>query len=184
MPVFKNLKVEEENIVDPLRVFLYDPTTGRSVVVSNTRVLPTMSVDFLMHRGELPGFTPIRAEWHGVVDGSTYNLPDGSFYYPPDLVFDPAWAYGTVPPGSAVNITKFYMMAEDYNGGVAAEWGTAPGTYDRSVKLPVEADGVAAAEFPLVFHEGTHYRIGFYATKRNQTPTMHVVAIGFVEPKP
>jgi len=179
----RNLKVREENIVDPLKVFLYDPETGRRVLVSSTRVLPTMDIDFLMRRGELPGYTPIRAEWHGLVDGSIYNLPDRSFYHPPDLVFDPAWAYGTVPAGSVVNITKTYLGAEDYNAGVIIEWGTVPGTYDKNMKLPVAADDTVPVEFPLTFHPGTYYRIGFYATKKNQTPTIHMVMLGFVEPK-
>ncbi|RLI43480.1 hypothetical protein DRO69_09210, partial [Candidatus Bathyarchaeota archaeon] len=172
MPVFKSLKIREENIVDPLKVFLYDPETGRKVLISNTRVLPTMDVDFLMRRGELAGFTTLRAEWHGLINGTTYNLPDENFYYPPDLSFEPSWAYGTVPAGSAINITKVYMVAEDYGAGVVVEWGTVPGTLDKHVKLPVAADGVVSVEFPMMFREGTYYRIGFYATKRNQTPTV------------
>jgi len=180
--VIRNLKVREENIVDPLKVFIYDPETGRKVLVSSTRVLPTMDVDFLMRRGELAGFTPIRAEWHGVVNGSVYNLPDGSFYYPPDLSFEPSWAYGTVPTGSVLNITKTYLGAEDYNAGLIIEWGTVPGTYDKSMKFPVGADDTVPVDFPLTFHEGTYFRIGFYATKKNQTPTVHMVAVGFVEP--
>ena len=180
--ILRNLKVKEENIVDPLKVFLYDPETGRRVLVSNTRVLPTMDVDFLMHRGELPGFTPIRAEWHGVVDGSIYNLQDGSFYHPPDLVFEPGWAYGTVPAGSVVNITRVYLGAEDYNAGMVVEWGTVPGTFDRGIRFVAGSDKVKDYGFPLVFHPGTYFRIGFYATKKNQTPTVHMVALGFAEP--
>jgi len=183
VPVFKSLKIREENIVDPLKVYLYDPETGRKVLISNTRVLPTMSVDFLMRRGELAGFTSLRAEWHGVVDGSVYNLPDGSFYYPPDLSFEPSWAYGTVPTGSVVNITKTYLGAEDYNAGLIIEWGTVPGTYGKNMKFPVAADNTVPVDFPLTFHEGTYFRIGFFATKKNQTPTLHVIMLGFVEPK-
>jgi len=180
--VIRNVKMREENIVDPLKVFLYDPETRRKVLISSTRVLPTMDVDFLMRRGELAGFTSLRAEWHGVVDGSIYNLPDGSFYYPPDLVFEPGWAYGTVPAGSVVNITKAYLGAEDYNAGMVIEWGTIPGTYDKKMRIVSGKDKSDVLDFPLSFHEGTYYRIGFYATKKNQTPTIHMVAVGFVEP--
>jgi len=182
LPIVRNLKIREESIVDPLKVFLYDPSTGRSVIVSSTRVLPTMDIDFLIRRGELLGFTPIRAEWHGVVNGSIYNLPDGSFYYPPDLVFEPSWAYGTVPPGSVVNISKTFLGAEDYNAGLIVEWGTVPGTFDRSIKFVVGSDKVKDYEFPMTFHPGTYFRIGFFATKKNQTPTVHMVVLGFVEP--
>ena len=183
MPVIKNLKVKEENIVDPLKVFLYDPETGRKVLISNTRVLPTMDVDFLMRRGELDGFTSLRIEWHGVIDGTIYNLPEGSYYYPPDLVFDPSWANGTVPTGSVVNISKTYLVAEDYGAGMIIEWGTVPGTYEDHIKLPVATDDSAELKIPLAFFEGTYFRIGFYATKRNQAPTIHMVSVGFVEPK-
>lgn len=182
MVVIRNLKVREENIVDPLKVFIYDPETGRKVAVSSTRVLPTMDVDFLMRRGELMGYTSIKAEWHGAVNGSVYNLPDGSFYYPPDLSFEPSWVHGTVPAGSVVNITKTYLGAEDYNAGMVIEWGTVPGTYDKSMKLPVAADDTVPVEFPFTFHEGTYFRIGFYATKKNQVPTIHTIIAGFVEP--
>ncbi len=183
MPVIRTFKVREENIVDPLKVFIYDPETGRKVLISSTRVLPTMDIDFLMRRGELSGYTPVRAEWHGVVDGSVYNLPDGSFYYPPDLVFEPGWAYGTVPAGSILNITKTYLGAEDYNAGVIVEWGTVPGTLDKNIKFVAGDNKVKDYEFPMVFHPGTYFRIGFHATKKNQTPTIHFVAIGFVEPQ-
>ncbi|RLG85014.1 MAG: hypothetical protein DRO39_06635 [Thermoprotei archaeon] len=182
MVVIRSVKVREDGIADPLKVFLCDPETGRKVLVSSTRVLPTMDVDFLMRRGELPGFAPIRAEWHGVVNGSVYNLQDGSFYHPPDLVFEPGWLYGTVPPGTAVNITKSYLGAEDYNAGMVIEWGTVPGTLDRSMKFPVAADDTVPVDFPLTFHPGTYFRIGFYATKKNQTPTVHMVMLGFAEP--
>ena len=183
MPIYRSLKVKEENIVDPLKVFLYDPETGRKVLVSSTRVLPTMDVDFLMRRGELAGFTSLRAEWHGVVDGSTYNLPDDTYYYPPNLSFDPSWAYGTVPAGSVVNITKTYLGAEDYNAGMIIEWGTVAGTFDKNMKFVAGNNKVRDYGFPLVFHPGTFFRIGFYATKKNQTPTVHMVAVGFVEPR-
>ena len=181
MPIIKNIKVKEEHIVDPLKVYIYDPETGRKVLVSSTRVLPTMGIDFLIRRGELGGFSALRIEWHGIVNGSVYNLQDGSYYYPADISYNPSWLMeGSVPPGSTVNITRHYLVAEDYGGGMIIEWG--PGTFDKSMKFPVATDNVAPAEIPLVFHEGTVFRIGFYATKKNQTPYIHAILVGFVEP--
>jgi len=184
VPVIRTLKVKEENIVDPLKVFLYDPETGRKVLISNTRVLPTMDVDFLMRRGELAGFTSLRAEWHGLIDGTVYNLIDENYYFPSDMLFEPSWANGTVPVGSVINLTRVYMVAEDYSAGMIVEWGTVVGTYDKHIKLPVAADDVVSVEFPLVFYEGTYFRVGFYSTKKNQTPTIHMITLGFIEPKP
>ena len=182
MPIIRHSKLTEGKFPDPIKVFIYDPATRRAIVISSTKVLPVMNVDFFIRRGELPGFASLRFEWHGTVNGTIYNLPDGAYYYPPDLLFEPGWAYGTVPSGSVVNLTKTYLGAEDYNAGMIIEWGTVPGTYDKSMKVPVGADSTTLVDVPLLFHEGTYFRIGFYATKKNQTPIVHTIGVGFVEP--